>query len=111
MARIKHTTKVHGALHAPQKQLNLIKKLKSRMQDKYGVKKMAIRKASSQQQEGEKRKHRWRSGTVAKREIRKQTRSTNLLFPKSTFSRCAGICVDYLLFSLSLSLQISAACA
>ena len=30
---------------------------------------------------------RWRPGTVAKREIRKLSRSTNLLFPKAPFSR------------------------
>lgn len=91
MARIKHTSKVHGASHAPQKQLKLIKNLKTRMKEKYGIKKMAIKKkfvgAPPASTEGEKRRHRWKPGTVAKREIRKMTRTTHLLLPKSTFSR------------------------
>jgi len=33
------------------------------------------------------RRHRWRSGTVALREIRKQQRSTNLIFPRASFER------------------------
>ncbi len=39
---------------------------------------------------------RWKSGTVAKREIRKLTRSTNLLFPKRPFQRLVReIAQDY----------------
>jgi len=37
--------------------------------------------------EGIKKKRRSRPGTVAKREVKKQQRSFNLLFPKSTFAR------------------------
>lgn len=33
------------------------------------------------------RKRRWRSGTVALREIRRQSRSTKSIFPKAPFSR------------------------
>lgn len=112
MARIKQTSIIHGPNHrAAQKQLNLIKNLKSRMKEKYGVKKMAINKhgskkiftvggakpppptssapvaSAAEEEMMQRKKHRWRPGTVAKREIRKMTRTTHLLFPKSTFSR------------------------
>jgi histone H3/H4 len=40
--------------------------------------------------------HRWRSGTVAKREIRKLSRSTHLLFPRRPFQRLVReIAQDY----------------
>lgn len=99
MARTKHTTIINGPARAAQKQLNLIKNLKTRMKEKYGVKSTAIKRkgytvggakppaAAAASSSGEKRKHRWRSGTVAKREIRKMTRTVHPLFPKSTFSR------------------------
>ena len=39
---------------------------------------------------------RWKSGTVAKREIRKLLRTTNLLFPKRSFQRLVReIAQDY----------------
>lgn len=70
-------------------------------QEKYGAKKMMMatknKKSSSSgklvpAEEGVgRKKRRWKSGTVARREIRKMTRTTNLLFPKSTFSR--QVCV------------------
>lgn len=49
---------------------------------------MAIRKKQvATVEDDDKKKRRWRPGTVAKREIRKLSRTTNLLFPKSSFSR------------------------
>jgi histone H3 len=43
-----------------------------------------------------KKRHRWRAGTVALREIRKFQRSTSLLLPRLTFSRCVReIARDY----------------
>lgn len=42
------------------------------------------------------RQHRWRSGTVAKREIRKLSRTTHLLFPRRPFQRLVReIAQDY----------------
>ena len=43
----------------------------------------------------DKKKRRWRPGTVAKREIRKLTKSTKLLFPRLPFNRLVReICQD-----------------
>lgn len=118
MARIKHTKAMEANPRGAQKQLKLMKKLKTRMkagsaervprareicrkeiltmshpaQEKYGIKKVVAAKPPAQQQvdDEEKKKRRWRPGTVAKREIRRLSRTTNLLFPKSSFSRYAS---------------------
>lgn len=51
----------------------------------------AVRKSSSKRksasQGGEKKKHRWRPGTVAVREIKKYQKTTNLLLRRAPFSR------------------------
>jgi histone H3 len=57
---------------------------------------------------------RWHPGTVAKREIRKLSRSTNLLFPKLSFNRlvrevCQNVCADGKSFTSNAILAIQEA--
>ena len=95
MARIKHTKSLDANPRAAKKQLMLINKLKNRIKEKAnGIKTMTggstqttMKPTKGATPEDEKKKRRWRPGTVAKREIRKLTRSTDLLFPKASFSR------------------------
>ena len=80
-------------------------KAKKPMKPMKGSKKMApatggIKPVSSQKsQDGEKRKIRFRPGTVALREIRRYQKSTNNLLPRAPFHRlvrtiCSGIDAD-----------------
>jgi histone H3/H4 len=105
MPRIKQTKSINATSRAAKKQLKFISKLQSRFKGrtnekqgtasltKYGTKQQT-RKAQLQQPE-EVSKRRWRPGTVAKREIRKLSRTTNLMFPRSSFSRVVReICQD-----------------
>lgn len=92
MARIKHTKAIEANPKAAKKQLMLINKLKEKRKKQQATvtqKKQLLPSTAAEaaENDGEKKKRRWKPGTVAKREIRKLTRSTNLLFPKAPFSR------------------------
>ena len=97
MARIKHTKAIEANPRAAKKQLMLISKLKEKRKKQQhpstssskSIITMAKESSSSSDIGGAAaaKKRRWRPGTVVKREIRKLTRSTNLLFPKAPFSR------------------------
>lgn len=76
MARTKQTRHI-----SPKRNALILQTVKKRMQKKQ----RAIPVATSSSATAKHR--RWRPGTVAKREIRKLSRSTNLLFPKLPFNR------------------------
>jgi histone H3/H4 len=97
MARIKHSKALEANPRAAQKQLILLSKLKNRIKQKANIipgktttkQKEAVitQNNNNDDDESTKKKRRWKPGTVVKREIRRLTRSTELLFPKSSFSR------------------------
>lgn len=108
MARVKHTKSIEANPRGAKKQLKLISKLQSRMKQKAFSKGVAGMKQIAKKNKGLGKKvltveaadavaakRRWRPGTVAKREIRKLSRTTNLLFPKASFCRVVReICQD-----------------
>jgi hypothetical protein len=109
MARIKHTKAIEANPKAAKKQLMLISKLKEKRKKQQHnrtstttpmLSSMVSSSSSdnnkkSEEDAADKKKRRWKPGTVVKREIRKLTRSTNLLFPKLSFCRVVReICQD-----------------
>jgi histone H3 len=89
MARTKQTRHIPLAKSA-KRNARILQKVRNRMQ----MKKTASAAAAAP----EKKARRWRPGTVAKREIRKLTKSTTLLFPKLPFNRLVReICQDFAL--------------
>lgn len=88
MARTKQTKNVPPAVSA-KRNAKILEKVRNRL---------VLRKKeqpSSAAVQHERKPRRWRPGTVAKREIRKLSRSTNLLFPKLSFSRLVReVCQD-----------------
>ena len=95
MARIKHSKALDANPRAAKKQLVLLSKLKNRIKQKANITATSTATTAAKlsqnnndnDDESTKKKRRWKPGTVAKREIRRLTRSTELLFPKSSFSR------------------------
>lgn len=82
MARTKQTKHISTAASA-KRNARILQTVKSRIMQK---KRLVVT------DEPHMKKHRkWRPGTVAKREIRKLSRSTNLLFPKLSFSRLVHV--------------------
>jgi hypothetical protein len=81
MVRTKQTHKI------THKNAIILKNLKHRLVHK--KKKLAAAAAAGP--EPTRKARRWHPGTVAKREIRRLSRSTNLLFPKLSFNRLVGI--------------------
>ena len=82
-AKVSKTKKVSTKKSAVKKVSSASKKINK----KTAPAKAGVKKASQSQKDGEKKKHRFKPGTVALREIKKYQKSTEMLLAKAPFHR------------------------
>lgn len=105
MARTKQTARKSTGGKAERSRILAAKKDKKKS-DSFG--KAPTRRGRSDEVSGVKRKHRWRPGTVALREIRRYQKTTDLLIPRAPFCRVVRQIIKSCQETGDLRLQVAA---